>query len=81
MGRVFIEYIEQSTDTDRKGRGKPGNLQSRGLTAAQKIAEDKKQGQLIFTCKDCGIHMADNTDFISKDFRGKTGTAFLFSKV
>ena len=25
--------------------------------------------------------MADNVDFISKDFRGKTGTAFLFSRV
>ena len=36
---------------------------------------------MIYTCKTCEIHLADHLDFISKDFRGKTGTAFLFAKV
>ena len=76
MGRLFIEYISQQDDTDAQGRGKVANLQNPTSTK-----EEKKEGQLIFTCKQCGIHLADNVDFISKDFRGKTGTAFLLDKV
>ena len=63
---------------DEQGRGKPANLQNPSSAAKD---QTKKEGQLIFTCKSCGTHMADNVDFISKDFRGKTGTAYLFSRV
>jgi len=32
-------------------------------------------------CKNCKIHFADSKDLISKQFRGKIGTAFLFQNV
>lgn len=82
MGRLFIEYIEQKDNsTNKSGKGRAADLQKPQLTASQKSAEEKKEGQLIFTCEQCGIHLADNADFLSKDFRGKTGTAFLFAKI
>jgi len=58
MGRVFIEYIEQAFD-----EGRPADLQR---PTAGKTEEKARQGELIFTCKHCQIHLADNTDFISK---------------
>ena len=76
MGRLFIEYITQDCETDSQGKGQAANLQNQ-----TNDKEEKREGQLIFTCKSCGIHLADSLHFISKDFRGKTGTAFLFSKV
>mmetsp|Transcript_22519 Transcript_22519/g.30140 ORF Transcript_22519/g.30140 Transcript_22519/m.30140 type:complete len:182 (+) Transcript_22519:96-641(+) len=77
MGRLYIEYIsKEEEDVDSLGRGKPANLQNPAIKK-----EELKEGALIFTCKQCGIHLADNVDFVSKDFRGKTGAAFLFDKV
>ena len=67
MGRLFIEYIEQKDNsTNKSGKGRAADLQKPQLTASQKSAEEKKEGQLIFTCEQCGIHLADNADFLSK---------------
>jgi len=61
MGRVFIQYIEQAFDGEK---GKPVDLQKPPATG--RLEEKRREGELIFTCKQCKIHLADNTDFISK---------------
>jgi len=35
-------------------------------------------GKKVWSCKSCGIHLADHRDISSKDFNGKNGKAYLF---
>jgi len=36
-------------------------------------------GKKVWSCKSCGIHIADNRDVHSKSFTGKNGPAYLFN--
>ena len=63
MGRVFIEYIDQAVDGS--GKGKPADLEKLGAKRGC-LDEKRREGELIFICKQCQIHLADHTDFISK---------------
>jgi hypothetical protein len=34
----------------------------------------------IYTCAECDTHVAKSSDLISRSFKGRTGTAFLFTE-
>ncbi|KAK1444002.1 hypothetical protein BgAZ_208780 [Babesia gibsoni] len=38
-------------------------------------------GYTVFTCAECGIDLTTDRELISTEFRGRTGAAWLFSKV
>ena len=56
MGRVYIRYIDQEDD--------PSQSDNQRATSVQR--EEKKEGQLIYACKGCQIHLAEKKDLISK---------------
>ncbi|GAB65830.1 hypothetical protein PCYB_073320 [Plasmodium cynomolgi strain B] len=35
----------------------------------------------VYSCSECGNHLSDPTELVSTSFRGRTGPAWLFSKV
>eukprot|EP01114_Cavostelium_apophysatum_P002143 TRINITY_DN1186_c0_g1_i1.p1 TRINITY_DN1186_c0_g1~~TRINITY_DN1186_c0_g1_i1.p1 ORF type:complete len:256 (+),score=46.48 TRINITY_DN1186_c0_g1_i1:151-918(+) len=38
-------------------------------------------GKKVWSCRSCGVHLADNRDLVSKGFTGKTGEAYLFESI
>ena len=72
MGRVFIEYIEQASNT--KGR-KATDLEAPKAGVA-KNNEARCEGELIFACRQCQIHLADHAHFISKVRKSVSLTVF-----
>lgn len=38
-------------------------------------------GKNIYVCKKCETHLVGLNELVSKAFRGRTGTAYLFNKV
>ena len=64
MGRIFIEYIEQAD----RGLTDPNARSATALQLAEEQANkaQRQDGQLIYTCRQCKIHLADNKFLISK---------------
>lgn len=46
-----------------------------------KLFEQYLDGPLIYTCRQCHIHLASHSSIVSKAFQGRTGQAFLFDAV
>jgi len=74
MGRIYISYLDQDISQNAIDA-------ALGNQATEQKGEEQKAGALLYVCKNCKIHFADATNLISKAFRGKTGTAFLFGSV
>lgn len=46
-----------------------------------KLFERYLEGDDVYECKGCGIHLTTSKELISTSFRGRTGPAWLFTKV
>lgn len=46
-----------------------------------KIYKYFSQGTFVYCCKKCGTDISNRDDLVSKNFRGKTGEAYLFNRV
>ncbi|CAD8177725.1 unnamed protein product [Paramecium octaurelia] len=45
-----------------------------------KIIIEYLEGKKIYACKNCNVHLSSQDYLTSKQFTGKSGTAFLFEK-
>ena len=45
-----------------------------------KIYKYFNKGSYVYCCKKCGTDISSRDDLVSKNFRGKTGEAYLFNK-
>jgi len=77
MGRVILSYIPLGV----------GNVVEYDEDEAEAAAvgfedddDDDFKGS-IFVCRSCRAHLTSGKELISKDFRGRSGKAFLFNSV
>ena len=51
------------------------------INSMGKIYKCLSSDNCFFSCKKCGTDLSSRKDVVSKNFRGKTGEAFLFTRV
>lgn len=77
MGRVCLEYIPIGA----------GNIAEYDIDEAEADAEEFEHDEdddfkgSIFVCRGCHAHLTSGSELISKDFRGRSGKAYLFNSV
>lgn len=77
MGRTFIEFLPLGTANDVEF-----NEEDVDSNAEQDDDDDDDDFRgSIFTCRGCSAHLTRGSDLISKDFRGRSGKAYLFNNV
>mmetsp|Transcript_44635 Transcript_44635/g.96731 ORF Transcript_44635/g.96731 Transcript_44635/m.96731 type:complete len:114 (+) Transcript_44635:56-397(+) len=46
-----------------------------------RVLREYLSGKRVFACTTCGAHLTQHEEIVSKSFQGRTGRAYLFSKV
>lgn len=68
MGRVFVQHLSFGEESVVGTEFSEGGDE-----------DDSNEDAALFVCKGCGAHAARGSDLISKNFRGRSGKAFLFN--
>jgi len=76
MGRAFLECLPLGAENDLEF---VEDTDDDDEDMADEDAEDFKG--YIFVCRDCKAHLTRGSELISKDFRGRSGKAYLFNSV
>lgn len=96
MGLRYTSYIEcpaakldvDSLETTRSSNfnlyhqiSETRRLQYHGGYRSHENSESSPPKFITYGCRRCRTHLSSSTQIMSKDYRGKTGDAFLMSKV
>ena len=77
MGWVYVEFFPLGASNDVEF-DEVADEEEDDLNEAD---DDEDFKESIFVCKGCEAHLTKGTELISKDFRGRSGKAFLFNHV
>jgi hypothetical protein len=73
MGRVFLEYLPLGPENDNEYDDQKDHLEDDSDDA------DEDFKGYIFVCGGCQAHITRGCELVSKDFRGRSGKAYLFN--
>lgn len=81
MGRLFVQILPISSFTGCEDNSEEHEEEEDfGRHELNSDDDESVENQGIFVCR-CGVHLTRGTDLVSKDFRGKSGKAYLFRSV
>jgi len=77
MGRVFLEYLPLGAENDAEFDEEEQDRDDEEM----EDDDDEDFKGFIFVCRSCRAHLTRGVDLVSKDFRGRSGKAYLFNGV
>lgn len=73
MGRIFLRLLEIGCDRDQE--------YDETCEENDDLDSEGDFEESIFVCRGCVAHLTRGSELVSKDFRGRSGKAYLFNEV
>lgn len=77
MGRVYVEVLPLGSSNDVEYEDN-GEIEEEDDHEEEDDDDDDFKGS-IFVCRACHAHVVRGSELVSKDFRGRSGKAYLFN--